>query len=102
MDGFNATPEELAGAARFASTTHGEVSGELGRLAGRMEQVRAGWSGDAQLSFAAVMERWNTSARSLNEALDGIATALGASGTAYATQDAEASTSISRISEALG
>jgi WXG100 family type VII secretion target len=102
MEGFNATPEELARAGGLASTAYDEVNAELSLLRGRVGEVAGGWSGEAFGRFTSVMQRWDTSARSLSEALDSIATALRSSGVAYQAQDDETAGRLTLISETLG
>lgn len=102
MDGFNATPEELARAGGLASTAYEEVNAELSVLRGRIGEVAGGWGGEAFGRFAGVMQRWDTSARSLSDALDSIAGALRTSGVAYQAQDDETAGRLSLISETLG
>ncbi|WP_300017203.1 WXG100 family type VII secretion target [Pseudonocardia sp.] len=103
MEGFHATPEEMGRASALASTTYDEVRAELGVLRSRVGDVAAGWSGDAFGRFTAVMRQWDDSARSLTEALDGIATALRTSGAAYQAQDDETARGLSSlITDTLG
>lgn len=52
--------------------TNDQVQGELGRLRGVVDGLRGSWKGEAQLSFDALMERWNTNAQQLREALTSI------------------------------
>ncbi|MBC3186003.1 WXG100 family type VII secretion target [Corynebacterium sp. zg-331] len=52
--------------------TNGQVQSELTRLQGVVDGVRGSWAGSAQVSFDNLMERWNTSARELREALASI------------------------------
>lgn len=103
MEGFNATPEEMARAGGIASSAYEEVNAELSVLRGRVGEVAAGWSGDAFGKFTAVMQRWDTSARSLTEALDSIAGTLRTSGAVYQAQDDETSRGLSSlITDSLG
>ncbi len=64
--------------------------------------MAGGWTGEAYGRFAGVMQRWDTSARSLSEALDSIATALRTSGAAYQAQDDENAGRLTLITETLG
>ncbi|KQB87423.1 hypothetical protein Clow_00482 [Corynebacterium lowii] len=52
--------------------TNGQVQSELTRLQSVVDGVRGSWAGSAQVSFDNLMERWNTSARELREALTSI------------------------------
>ena len=102
MEGFNATPEELARAGGLVSTAYDDVNAELGILRARVGEVAGGWTGEAYGRFAGVMQRWDTNARSLSEALDSIATALRTSGAAYQAQDDENAGRLTLITETLG
>jgi WXG100 family type VII secretion target len=52
--------------------TNDEVQGELTRLQGVVDSVRGSWAGQAQVSFDNLMQRYNTSAQQLREALTSI------------------------------
>ena len=71
---------------------NGEVQGELSRLQGVVQEVSGAWKGQAQGAFMGLMERWDSSARELNQALMSIAENLRANASSFeATEETNAS-----------
>lgn len=70
---FTTEADVMLAAAGKVEATNGEVNAELARLRGVVDSVRGVWKGQAQTSFDNLMNRWNESARGLQEALDAIA-----------------------------
>lgn len=70
---FRTEADVMIAAAGRVDDTNNEVQGELGRLRGVVDGLRGSWAGNAQNSFDGLMNRWNTSARELQEALMDIA-----------------------------
>lgn len=71
---FRTEADVMVATAGRVDDTSNEVQGELGRLRGVVDGVRSGWVGQAQVSFDGLMNRWDTSARQLQEALTSIST----------------------------
>ena len=69
---FRTEADVMLATAGHVDTTNNEVQGELTRLQGVVDGVRGSWAGSAQVSFDGLMQRWNTSARELREALTSI------------------------------
>lgn len=69
---FRTTTEVMQATAGRVDNVNDQVQGELNRLRGTVDGLRGAWQGDAQLSFQALMERWNESATELRAALHGI------------------------------
>lgn len=69
---FRTEADVMVATAGRVDDTNNQVQGELGRLRGTVDGVRASWVGSAQASFDSLMQRWDTSARQLQEALDSI------------------------------
>lgn len=69
---FRTEAEVMVATAGRVDDTNNEVQGELQRLHGVVDGVRASWVGSAQVSFDGLMQRWNTSAQQLREALQAI------------------------------
>jgi len=69
---FRTEADVMLAPAGHVDTTNNEVQGELTRLQGVVDGVRGSWAGSAQVSFDQLMQRWNTSARELREALTSI------------------------------
>ena len=79
---FRTTTEVMQATAGRVDNVNDQVQGELNRLRGTVDGLRGAWQGDAQLSFHALMERWNESATELRRRLEDVAP--GADVTAYA------------------
>ena len=70
---FKTDIQTMNNAASNVDRVNEDVQGELRRLQGVVDDVAASWKGDAQHSFAGLMQRWNDDARQLREALNSIA-----------------------------
>ncbi|MFP7364915.1 WXG100 family type VII secretion target [Corynebacterium callunae] len=69
---FRTEADVMLATAGQVDGTNDEVQAELNRLRGVVDSVRGSWAGQAQVSFDALMNRWNDSARQLQEALQSI------------------------------
>ena len=66
---FKTQADVMVATAGKVDNTNDEVQGELTRLQGVVDSVRGSWVGQAQVSFDDLMQRYNTSAQQLREAL---------------------------------
>ena len=69
---FKTQADVMIATAGKVDNTNDEVQGELTRLQGVVDSVRGSWAGQAQVSFDDLMQRYNTSAQQLREALASI------------------------------
>lgn len=69
---FKTQADVMVSTAGRVDNTNDEVQGELTRLQGVVDSVRGSWAGQAQISFDNLMQRYNTSAQQLREALTAI------------------------------
>ncbi|ALC05053.1 hypothetical protein CDES_03000 [Corynebacterium deserti GIMN1.010] len=69
---FRTESDVMLATAGQVDDTNDQVQSELNRLRGVVDSVRGSWAGQAQVSFDALMNRWNASARQLQEALGSI------------------------------
>ena len=69
---FKTQADVMVATAGKVYNTNDEVQGELTRLQGVVDSVRGSWVGQAQVSFDDLMQRYNTSAQQLREALASI------------------------------
>lgn len=69
---FKTEADVMVATAGRVDSTNDEVQGELTRLQGVVDSVRSNWDGRAQVSFDNLMQRYNTSAQQLREALTAI------------------------------
>ncbi len=88
MSGIKVSPEQLQALSGQVSRGSGEIEGQLRVLAGTIAPLVGGdWGGQASQRFSALWEEWQSSARSLGHALDGISQLLGQAGSAYASAE---------------
>lgn len=86
---FKTDVQTMNNAANNVDRINGDVQGELGRLQGVVQDVAASWKGDAQNSFAGLMERWNDNARELRNALSSISDNLRANASGFDEAEAQ-------------
>lgn len=70
---FRTEADVMVATAGRVDNTNSEVQGELSRLRSTVDGIRGSWAGSAQVSFDALMQRWDNSARQLQGALESIA-----------------------------
>jgi WXG100 family type VII secretion target len=101
VDGFGAGTDEMARAAQHVAGVNHAVQGELSALRGRLEPLAGAWVGRAAAQFAQLMVRWDTDARSLNQALAGIGHAIEGSHGTYQRQEDDQVAAMTSIRNAL-
>lgn len=99
--GYGTTTEEMQRAAQRVLSVNDQVQANLASLRNQMGPLAGAWQGQAATAFQALMARWDTDARSLNEALRGIGEAIGGTGANYAQAEEQHSQSLSSIQSAL-
>lgn len=102
MDGFNTTVAEMTRASGLTHSAHADVTSQLATLRGQLQGVSAVWQGDAAMRFTQLMQRWDTNAKTVSDALASIADAIQSSGAAYQSQEDQTASSLSPIANALG
>jgi WXG100 family type VII secretion target len=84
MTGIKVTPEQLQQLSGSVGRGSAEIGGQLGVLGSAVAPLVGGdWAGAASAQFASLWEQWQSSARGLQQALDGISVLLGQAGRAY-------------------
>lgn len=86
---FRTEADVMVATAGRVDNTNGEVQGELGRLRNVVDGVRGSWQGSAQVAFDNLMQRWDTSAKELNEALREIAENIRANARSFGDVEAD-------------
>ncbi|MBV8542191.1 MAG: WXG100 family type VII secretion target [Pseudonocardiales bacterium] len=99
---FGAQFEQMQAAAQHVAEVNQSVQGRLSGLRNQLAPLAGAWKGQAAIAFQVLMERWDTDARSLNEALNSIGEQIRGSGTTYAQADETEQQTYSRIGQALG
>jgi ESAT-6 family protein len=99
---FGAQFEQMQAAAQHVAEVNQSVQGQLLGLRNQLAPLTGAWKGQASTAFHLLMERWDTDARNLNEALNSIGEQIRGSGTTYAQADETENQTYSRIGQALG
>lgn len=99
--GYGTTPEEMQRAAARVMSVNDQVQANLASLRNQLAPLAGAWQGQASTAFQALMARWDTDARSLNETLRGIGEAIQGTGQNYAQAEEQQSRSMSSIQSAL-
>jgi WXG100 family type VII secretion target len=98
---FGTQVEQMQAAANHVAEVNQSVQGQLSALSNQLAPLAGAWQGQAATAFQMLMERWNTDARNLNEALNNIGEQIRGSGATYAQADESEHQSFSRINAAL-
>jgi len=99
---FGTETEQMLAAANHVAEVNQSVQGQLQQLMNTLAPLAGAWQGQASTAFQMLMERWNTSARNLNDALNNIGEQIRGSGATYAQADETENQTFSQISSALG
>ncbi|MDQ6851875.1 MAG: WXG100 family type VII secretion target [Actinomycetota bacterium] len=85
MSGLKVTPSQLAALSGSVTRVSGDVRASHQSLRSQLSPLfGADWSGAAAAQFTALYEQFDTHARGMSDALDGIGQLLGRAGVAYA------------------
>ncbi len=94
MAGIKVTPEQLQTLSGNVSRGSADIDATLASLRSQIAPLVGGdWAGQASAQFNALWEQWQTNARGLNEALQGIAALLGQAGASYAQAEQQIASS---------
>jgi WXG100 family type VII secretion target len=85
MSGLKVTPSQLAALGGAVARVSSDVRGSHASLRSQLSPLfGAEWSGAAAAQFTGLYEQFDTHARGMSDALDGIGQLLGRAGIAYA------------------
>lgn len=94
MSGLKVTPSQLETLSSAVARVSGDVRGSHQSLRAQLSPLfGAEWSGTAAAQFTALYEQFDTHARGMSDALDGIGQLLARAGTAYADVEAQIASS---------
>ena len=94
MSGLKVTPEQLQSLAGSVGRTSADVRGSHQSLKGQLSPLfGADWSGTAAAQFTALYEQFDTHAKGLSDALDGIGQLMNRAGSTYAQVEAQIASS---------
>ena len=99
--GFGTELDQMRTSAQHVYEVNDEVQAELSQLGSALDSLLGQWRGDAAASFGNVRMRWDSEARTLNEALRGIGETLMAGHTDYSARQQSQSETFGRIGGTL-
>ncbi|MCW2631913.1 MAG: hypothetical protein JWR88_875 [Pseudonocardia sp.] len=100
--GYGTSTDDMHRAGQQVFSVNEQVQGDLAALRSQLAPLAGAWRGEASTAFQALMARWDTDARALNEALRGIGEAIRSSGQSYAQQEEQNASQLGNIRSALG
>ena len=100
--GFTGDPKEFTAAEGRVVDATSRMNKNLSDLRSNIEATRAGWEGDAQRAFDAVMRRFDDAGRGLNDALHRIGELLQEAGSTYAKSEASQHEHIQSLNKGFG
>lgn len=83
------TPQMLVESSRTVSGKASEIDSSLASLGSHVQSLTAEWEGQAQGQFTGLYAQWQTSARQLHDALNGISQLLNAAGITYEDSESQ-------------
>jgi WXG100 family type VII secretion target len=90
VTGIQVTPDDLDAVATQLQTGSDEVDKQLTTMKTSVENLaNAGWQGQAGAAFQETYQKWQTSAGTLKDALDGIKGLISESAKAYRAMEEE-------------
>ncbi|GAA4985490.1 WXG100 family type VII secretion target [Uniformispora flossi] len=102
MAGFKATPEQLDALGKHIDTEQAQIATQITRFNGIVDDLQAGWKGDAFAAYDALQQRVNQLLTNINKQLDDIGELMTKGSIAYAQNEAEVKQQMSSITAALG
>jgi WXG100 family type VII secretion target len=100
--GYGTTTEQMQRAAQQVVAVNEQVQSQLSALRNQLAPLAGAWRGEASTAFQGLMARWDSDAKTLNEALRGIGEAIQGSGRSYQQAEDQQHQSMSAIQSALG
>ncbi|HEV7788992.1 MAG TPA: WXG100 family type VII secretion target [Pseudonocardia sp.] len=100
--GYGTTTEQMQRAAQQVVAVNEQVQSQLAALRNQLAPLAGAWRGEASTAFQGLMARWDSDAKTLNEALRGIGEAIQGSGRGYQQAEDQQHQSLSAIQGALG
>ena len=98
---FRTESDVMVTTAGQVDNTNNEVQSELSRLRGVVDGLRGSWSGQAQASFDELMQRWDTNAKDLSDALTSIGENIRANARSFENVEASNAQSLNHVGGGL-
>jgi WXG100 family type VII secretion target len=94
--------QTMATAAQKVDAVNQQITGRLTQLRGQIQSLQGLWKGGAYSSFQSLMDRWDTDAKKLSQALQGIGEGLKGNQQNYQVAEDNNQSSFTQISNRLG
>jgi WXG100 family type VII secretion target len=91
---FTTTAEEMSAFANRIGEVNSQIHGEIQRLNQLVDEIKAGWQGQAAQAYQQLQTRFNEDADRLNKVLDEIKQAIEATTKAYSQTEQEQQSSM--------
>ncbi|GAA0702891.1 WXG100 family type VII secretion target [Kitasatospora atroaurantiaca] len=91
---FTTTAEEMQAFANRIGDVNAQIHGEIQRLNTLVDEIKAGWQGQAATAYQQLQTRFNEDAQALNKVLDEIKQAIEATTKAYSATEQEQQSSM--------
>jgi WXG100 family type VII secretion target len=101
MTGFQTETARMHAAATHVTDVSGQIDKLLRSLLAEVASAPTHFKGAAAATFQQLMARYDTDARQLNQALNGIAAQIDAAGKTYTAQDEAQSAALQRSGSGL-
>lgn len=102
MAGYTTDQAALDRAAGQMLSTNEELMSALQKMASELQPLQSAWQGEAATAFHNLIERFQTDAKQMNDALDQIANNVSQNAKQYMQQEQEQQQSMSSIMNTLG
>jgi WXG100 family type VII secretion target len=99
---YGTSTEDMAQAAAHVLDVSTELEAEFSKLRGQLDGIGSAWSGPAATAFMQLMERYNTDAMKIKQALEQISQAIKTNGATYEKAEEEVGGAMSSIMRGLG
>lgn len=99
---FKTTAEEMTAFANRIGEVNAQVQGEIGKLNNLVDEVKAGWQGQAATAYGQLQARFNDDATQLNKVLDEIKQAIEATTKLYAATEQDQHSAMNSAAGSLG
>ncbi|WP_441246061.1 WXG100 family type VII secretion target [Kitasatospora sp. McL0602] len=99
---FKTTAEEMNAFANRIGEVNAQVQGEIQRLNTLVDEIKAGWQGQAATAYGQLQARFNEDATALNKVLDEIKQAIEATTKLYSATEQEQQSSMTHAGGSFG
>ena len=100
-DQMKTTVSTMEDTSRRVGAVREEIAGLLGNLRSEVDGNRGAWEGSAAIAFHSLMERWDGSAKKLNDALQAIGENIKSNSVTFDTTQQDHTASLNNVAGSL-